>query len=272
MQFKLTILCEDQARMGFLDKKFYGQHGLAFFIEGDRNILFDTGPSEVLLTNAGIAEIDLAGTDLIVLSHGHWDHTDGLPHLAENSIRPQVLCHPEVFRDRRNKSGAFNGMALSKQKTADTFNLRESTGPVQISDTTWFLGEIPRKNNFEATQTQFHYEKDGQSFPDFLPDDTALAMRTDKGLVVVSGCSHAGICNICEYAKKVSGENHLHMVIGGFHLLDDAPALDRTIAYFQAEKPDRLYPMHCTAMPALAEFHAAFGIDKLCTGDVIKMH
>ena len=268
---RMTLLCEDQARMGFRDKTFSGQHGLAVFIEAETTILLDAGPSAVVLENARLAGIDLMRTEWIVLSHGHWDHADGLLALAESGIRPKLICHPGVFVDRRKPTGDFNGVAFDRGWAADMFSLTEHTTPHQIADNIWFLGEIPRQNDFEAQQTAFSFMQDEKLQPDFLPDDTALAIGTDRGLVVVSGCSHAGICNICEYAKQVTGEHRLHTVLGGFHLLDDSVVLDKTIAYFKDQQQVRLYPMHCTALPALARFYQAFKIEKLCTGDTLTI-
>jgi 7,8-dihydropterin-6-yl-methyl-4-(beta-D-ribofuranosyl)aminobenzene 5'-phosphate synthase len=254
-----------------MNQKYSGQHGLSVFIETDDNILFDTGPSGVILDNARLAGIDLKGTDWIVLSHGHWDHGDGLIALAEAGIRTRLLVHPGVFSDRRRASGTFNGLAMSRTQAAQTFDLIETTAAFQINEDVWFLGEIPRINEFEARQTTFYYVKDGKKLPDHLPDDTALAIRTKKGLVIVTGCSHAGICNICEWAKQVASEDRLFMVLGGFHLSGESEILEKTIAYFQRQKVAHLYPMHCTALPALARFYAAFKIEKRCTGDVIEI-
>ncbi len=268
---RMSILCEDQARMGFRDKKFLGQHGLSIFLEADCRILFDTGPSDVLMANARLFGLDLGRAEWIVVSHGHWDHADGLAALAEAGLRSRLLVHPGVFADRRRQSGEYNGMAMTRAQAAAHFDLRESAAPVRISESVWFLGEVPRENDFEAQTTTFFCIENGQRRPDHLPDDTALAIQTPKGLVVVTGCSHAGVCNICEHARRVTGEDRLHMVVGGFHLLDDSEVVGKSLAYFRARRVDRLYPMHCTALPALARFHAAFGSEKLCAGDVLDI-
>ena len=266
---RLTILCEDQARMGFRDRIFCGQHGLAVLVEADTVILLDAGPSDAMLKNAHLAGIDLNRVEWIVLSHGHWDHGDGLLPLSDAGIRAKLICHPGVFVDRRKATGEFNGLAISREQADAKFDLMESVAPFEIAKSIWFLGEISRQNAFEAKQTSFSHMQEGEKQPDFLPDDTALAIQSDKGLVVVSGCSHAGICNICEYAKEVTGENRLHTVLGGFHLLDDSEVLEQTVEYFKAQRPDYLYPMHCTALPALARFYQEFKINKLCTGDTV---
>lgn len=271
MTIRMTVLCEDQARMGFLDRKYSGQHGLSIFIEAEPPVLLDAGPSSVVLDNARLAGVDLNRVQWIALSHGHWDHGDGLLALAEAGIRPKLICHPRVFVDRRRPTGEYNGMALGRDRAADLFDLVETRTPRKIGESLWFLGEVPRANGFESREAFSFLMLEGEKHPDFLIDDTALALTTEKGLVVVTGCSHAGICNICEYAKEVTGEDRLYMVLGGFHLLRDSDVLEKTVAYFEKERPEHLFPMHCTALPALARFYQAFGIEKLCCGDSISV-
>ena len=104
-----------------------------------------------------------------------------------------------------------------------------------------------------------------------MQDDSAIAIKTSKGVVVISGCSHSGICNICEYAKKVTGQE-LYGVLGGFHLFQNEPeVVEKTIEYFQKENPKYLYPMHCVDFPTLAKLHNFFECQKYSTGDVIEI-
>lgn len=267
-QLTISILCEDQARMGFRDQIFLAQHGLSIFIEEDRQILFDTGASDIFLQNASLFGIDVESADWIVLSHGHWDHADGLMALESGkSPKARLLVHPGVFVDRRKATGEFNGMALGREETAEKFDLVQSEKPYQLTDHTWFLGEIPRDNDFESQTTAFYFMDQGKKHPDFLLDDTALTIRTPQGLVIVTGCSHAGICNIVEHAKATTRENRVHAVIGGFHLLGNPEQTEKTIAYFEKNRVEYLFPMHCTDLASLAAFHRVFGSKKLCTGD-----
>lgn len=268
---RVSVLVEDQATMGFRDRKFSGQHGLALFIEGERKILFDTGPSGVLLDNAGLMGIDLNTAEWIVLSHGHWDHADGLIALRDQGIRTRLLLHPDAFADRRKSTGEFNGMALEEAAAKEHFDLVLSREPYQLSQHIYFLGEIPRNNDFEAKNFSFTEYKDAKMQTDELRDDTALAIKGPGGVSVITGCSHSGICNICEHAKAVTGETSLDLVMGGFHLLRSGDLLNRTIDYFKAQGPVRLYPNHCTCLEALTAFHHTFGIEKLSAGDCIEI-
>ncbi len=269
-EIKVSILCEDQAKMGFRDKIFLAQHGLSIFVEADRRILFDTGATDVFIHNAGLLGIDVCTADWIVLSHGHWDHADGLRAFPEESVaKVKLIVHPNAFVDRRNASGRYNGMFYSQEIMAQKFDLVLSKNPYQLTDRIYFLGEIPRINDFEAQKTEFFYLNEGDKFPDFILDDTALAIETQKGLVIITGCSHAGICNIVEYARQATHQSKVFAVMGGFHLLGDRVQLLKTIEYFKQNPVDHLYPMHCTDLASLSEFHRAFGIQKLCAGDTI---
>lgn len=269
-QIKMSILCEDQATMGFRDKLFLAQHGLSIFIDAGQKILFDAGPSNVFTHNAELLGIDLNGTDWIVLSHGHWDHTDGLTVFDKNKMkRMNLLVHPGAFVDRRKVTGQYNGMAWGRQDFEKRFHLFLSKEPFQLTETIYFLGEIPRKNDFEATKTSFYHITDTSKHPDFIQDDSALAIKTQMGLLIITGCSHAGICNIVEHARVVTGQRKIHAVIGGFHLLKDEIQLKRTVEYFEKNSIDCLYPMHCTDLPSLCKFHKVFGARKLCVGDSV---
>jgi 7,8-dihydropterin-6-yl-methyl-4-(beta-D-ribofuranosyl)aminobenzene 5'-phosphate synthase len=268
---KISILMENQARMGSLDKIFLGQHGLSVFVEASRKILFDAGSTGMFIHNAEQLGIDLEETDFIIVSHGHWDHSDGLKSFQPPGPKKVLLAHPQIFSDRRRPTGEYNGVGFTRQQAAERFDLVLSKEPYVLDDSLCFLGEIPRVNDFEARQTTFFSLEGQEKKPDFIMDDSGLAIRTAKGLVIVSGCSHAGICNIVEYAKKVCNEDRVEAVLGGFHLLDNSKQLEKTIAYFLENPVGQLYPMHCTSLPALSRFYQEFGIRKLCAGDVIEI-
>ena len=104
---------------------------------------------------------------------------------------------------------------------------------------------------------------DGEYIDDYLYDDSALVYKGKDGLFIISGCSHSGICNIIEYAKKVCNDNRVVAVIGGFHLSDDNHRLRETIKYFEENNIKEIYPCHCTSLLAKAKF-----INKL--GDYVK--
>ena len=166
--------------------------------------------------------------------------------------RKKVICHPEVLEKLPQEE-----LLLLQHD----FELLTSQNPIEFAPNIFFLGEIPRKTTFEK----------GGFDDDRLRDDSAIALKTEKGVVVISGCSHAGISNTCEYAKQVTALP-LYAVIGGFHLFEnDHKTVEETLDYFQREKPPYLFPMHCVDFPTLAKFHHRFAIKKYSAGDVISL-
>ena len=258
---KLTILTENTA-----SKDFQAEHGISYLIEIDgEKILFDTGHSDVFLENAKKMRIDIhSEVEKVVLSHGHWDHGDGLDFIKNKTL----ITHPKSFIKRYRKSDFTSvGLSLSKEEIEQKFSLIETTQPYKVTEHLFFLGEIPRENDFEAQTTSFVDEKGN---PDFIPDDSALAAVVDNQLIVVTGCSHSGICNITEYAQKVTGISSVKAVLGGFHLKQQNRQTLQTIEYFKRENVEKLLPSHCTELPALSAFYQAFPFQQLKTGNILE--
>jgi len=256
---KLSVLTENSAGDGFLS-----EHGLSYFIERENEkILFDAGAADVFLKNAVKLGLEPC-TDFqkIVLSHGHWDHGGGLRFIFTKTL----ITHPSSFIPRfRKKDRSPVGLPFSRAETKDRFDLVETAGPYRLGANAFFLGGIPRLNSFEAKTTSFEDEK---GLEDFTPDDSGLAFVEKGELVVVSGCAHSGICNMVEYARKVTGIRAVKAVIGGFHLKDDGPLTAAVIDYFRPFENLSLYPSHCTGPAALAAFGRVFLISPVKTGMV----
>lgn len=248
---KITILCENQS--GYENAKIcLSEWGFSAFIEiNNLNILFDTGHTDVFKINAKRLGVNLENTNFIVLSHHHWDHSGGMQH-HDFKIRKKIIIHPEVTMK----------LSLSEsKKIKKDFEIITSTKPLEFSRGVYYLGEIPRKNDFEK----------GMIENDKMMDDSAIAIKTKNGVVVITGCSHSGICNICEYAKEITGQK-LHAVVGGFHLFENnQEVVNKTIEYFKKENPQTLCPMHCVDFPTLSKFHDIFNIKKISTGDKIEI-
>lgn len=254
---KLTILTENMAGGEFL-----AEHGLSYLIEHDgKSILFDTGHSDVFLKNSSLKEYNIEKSiDAIVLSHGHWDHGNGLEHISNKTL----ITHPNSFIKRFRKGGDQNiGLSLSKSEIEKKFNLIESASPYYITKNIIFLGEIPRVNNFESQKTTF---VDEQNNDDFVIDDSALAIIQDNELIIVTGCSHAGICNIVDYAIKISKIDKVKVIIGGFHLKKDDSQTQKTIDYLKHLNLGQVFPSHCTQLPAMAAVYNEFKNQQVRTG------
>ena len=255
---RLTVLVDNNT---LIDKYCLAEPGLSFFLEEDgRRFLFDSGYSDVFMQNAAKLGVDLMDLDGVILSHGHNDHVWGLVPLVKAYTegrsfgrdvgQPELYACPEAFLPKR--MGELNiGYLLGKATLQDVFRVTEVREPLALSDRLVLLGPIPRVMDFEGKRPLGEAFLDGQWTGDYLMDDTALAYVSDQGLVVVTGCSHSGICNIVDYARKVCHVDRVHAIIGGFHLQHSDPALlEKTMQYLASVGVDVVYPCHCTDLQA----------------------
>jgi 7,8-dihydropterin-6-yl-methyl-4-(beta-D-ribofuranosyl)aminobenzene 5'-phosphate synthase len=167
----------------------------------------------------------------------------------------------------RKKDNSIVGLKLSKSDIEQKFKLILKDEPYYISDKINFLGQIPRLNDFEAKTTPFSDELDQ---PDFVIDDSAVAVIQNKELIVISGCSHSGICNIIEYARKLTGIKFVRTVIGSFHLKHNNLQARCNINFLKKNGFKKIYPSHCTELPALVAFHEDFNTEQLKTGMILN--
>jgi len=266
-RLSLTVLVDNTAPT---DSDLRGEEGLSFLLEtGGKKILFDTGLSGLFLMNAEKMGIGLRDLDFLVLSHGHRDHTGGLATLARHLAGtapdgkppgvPRLIAHPRCFW-QKEKNGKENGSEMGEAEVRRHFPVDLYAEPLWITDDLVFLGEIPRRFAFEKGEPAKRIVRrpDGTIEPDDLLDDTALAFRSAEGIVIITGCSHAGICNITEYARGVCGERKVAGIIGGLHLLSpDTKQLAKTGKYLNRLHINALRTCHCTSLPArraLAEY------------------
>lgn len=258
---KLTVLVDNNT---LIDRYFIGEPGLSYLIEDEgTNILFDVGYSDAFLKNAGAMGLSLLDIDSVVLSHSHLDHTWGLVPLikyyTEAAIekrpfkRPAIVTHPMAFHSRRCDDIMEFGSMISKESLSRHFEMKLSKEPVHLTDKLVFLGEIERNNDFEARTSigKVVMGPDGNEEDDFMDEDSAMVYKSSRGLVVITGCSHSGICNIVEQAKKVCREERIADIIGGFHL-QEAPqdVLAGTLEYMKKINPEKIHACHCTDLPA----------------------
>jgi 7,8-dihydropterin-6-yl-methyl-4-(beta-D-ribofuranosyl)aminobenzene 5'-phosphate synthase len=255
---KLTVLVDNNT---IIDRYYLGEPALSYFIEIDgKKILFDTGYSDVFIRNAYKMNIDLTNLDYLVLSHAHLDHTWGLEPLVkmytEEQLegrmpnRAKLIGHPMIFASKTFTGSEEFGINVDKAKLARYFDFHLSQNPLWLTDKVVFLGEIPRENNFEKNSIGEVLTEDGY-VEDYNIDDSAICVKLEEGIVIVTGCSHSGICNIIEYAKKVCNNDNILDVVGGFHLQDaEEVMLNRTINYFASQEINEVHPCHCTDLKA----------------------
>lgn len=260
-QLSLTVLVDNTT---LTDHYFIGEPGLSFIIETKgKKILFDAGYSDAFLDNAGKIGISLRDLDYIVSSHGHRDHTGGLVPLASylteartNNITfkvPELIAHSRCFYPRPKSPLPNTGSVLSEAEVRKHFKVNLSDKPLWITEALVFLGEIPRKISFERTDPGMRkiVLPDGGTEPDLQLDDSALAYRSEEGLVIITGCSHTGICNITEYAREICGERRVVDIIGGLHLLTPGPeGIQETGIYLHDLNLKALHACHCTSFLA----------------------
>ena len=233
----------------------WGEHGQAILIEkDDRVILFDTGQTaEVLRYNMGNLGISPDEIDTVVLSHGHYDHTGGLPWLLNANHYLEIYGHPDVFADKySNREGEYRYIGMSaKDKIKERFH--EVTGPQEIAEGITVLGEIPVKNREEwENGHRGMLRKDGDSFvPDPLKDDTAVAVEIENGIMLITGCSHSGITNIIEHAENTTGKEVM-LVIGGMHLNNAPLSVIEGTADYMKNRRFMVMPGHCTGFNAMS--------------------
>jgi 7,8-dihydropterin-6-yl-methyl-4-(beta-D-ribofuranosyl)aminobenzene 5'-phosphate synthase len=253
---QLTVLVDNNT---LIDRYFLGEPAVSYFIDdADTRILFDVGYSDAFLINAQKMAIDLRTLDFVVLSHGHLDHTWGLDSLSRlyieskierlESKKPTLVTHPSTFQTKLLNGFGQVGSLVTEARAASYFTLQLSREPVWLTDRLVYLGEIPRRNEFEAQipiGTVVSEENEGEA--DYSLDESALTYHSSQGLVIITACAHAGICNTIEYAREVCGEDRVADVIGGFHLLNPpARQLKGTLDYFASLQPAAVHACHCT--------------------------
>jgi len=258
MQCRITTIGENTAGSPYL----IGEWGFSAFIEADEiNILFDTGVGHGVIHNAERLGVDLTTTDKMVLSHSHFDHTEGLPAALRriNKKEIEVFAAPDLWEgqkfsnDGRVVPWLYIGIPYTRpflENWGARFTL--TSGPVKISDRVMTSGEIPIVTDFEKVGEDYLLTQvDGKIIKDNFSDDRFLLIKTDKGLVVVLGCAHRCLINSLLHAKNVGGDDRIHTVIGGCHLVDASEErIMKTVAALKELDVQRVGVSHCTGLRA----------------------
>lgn len=256
MSIRITILCDNS--VGPISGTL-GEHGFAALVEreGGEPILFDTGQGFTLLHNAARMKKDLSTVKKVVISHGHYDHVGGLMPLLKDSGGREVFAHGGIFepRHRVKDTGECYSIGIPFEKSAyeeasATFNL--SAAFREISPGIMLTGAVPRVTGFEKGDQGLYCDCSGQE-PDSTPDDQSLFIETEKGLVILLGCCHAGLVNTLEHIANQSGRRDVYAVIGGTHLgFCGQEQLEKSIDVIKKAGIRKLAVSHCTGFAASA--------------------
>ena len=242
-----------------------GEHGLAMWIEiGDRRVLFDTGQGLTLLHNARELGVRLQRADAIVLSHGHYDHTGGLATALDRAKGARVYAHPEAFRPRfaRDPNGGARSVGIREADKDAAHNspveIAETTQPTEIVKGLFATGPVPRRADYEEISGPFFLDNACRQ-PDPLTDDQALFFDTEKGIVVLLGCAHAGVINTLAHVQRLTNGRPVQAVIGGMHLRNASQErIERTLSAMEQMNIHCLRPAHCTGTRAVTEMWRRF--------------
>jgi len=268
---KITVLAEDSV---LYESPYLGQHGVSFLLEGVsgeniKRILVDVGQnSEALLYNMRTMGISPSVIDAIVLTHCHYDHTQGVARLLWEIDKKdiQVIAHPSIFRlhfvtePYPRHVGIMQGDSkIEMEKAGASLSLTREPFIIMPGITT--TGEVKRKTEFEGGSIGLKTIENGMVADDLIFDDISVVANVrDKGLVIITGCSHAGIINIANQAVEVTGCNKIESIIGGLHLVEASDTvIKRTIEELSKLNVSWISAGHCTGFKAQVELYLAFG-------------
>ena len=267
------------------------EHGLCLLVKVQQGaekhtIMLDTGYNSMsVLHNMDILAVDPNELEAIVLSHAHMDHTGALHAILGKISKPiPLVVHPDAFlypRFLEEKDGSkkrFPRTLVRNDFEQRNVKINESKAPMPILDGAILVtGEVERTTAFEKGMPGALVERDGSLEPDPIKDDQSLVINLkEKGLVIITGCSHAGIVNTILYAKKLTGIEKVYAVLGGFHLSGAffEKILEKTIDELKALSPAVVVPMHCTGRKAMEllsrEFPASFVLNSV--GSIITLN
>jgi len=267
---KITVLTEDSV---LYESHYLGQHGVSFLLEGVKGsdvmrIMVDVGQnSQALLNNMKLMNISPSIIDAVVLTHCHYDHTQGVARMLREISRKdiQVVAHRDIFRlnfvtePYLRHVGIMPGDSREEIEKAGG-SLLLTKDPVKLMSGITTTGEVKRQTDFEEVGIALRTIDGGEVVDDRMLDDISVVANVNgKGLVIVTGCSHAGIVNIARHAMELTDCEKIEGIIGGLHLID-APddRIKRTGEELSKLNPKWICAGHCTGFKAQVELYLAF--------------
>ncbi|MBU3932189.1 MAG: MBL fold metallo-hydrolase [Proteobacteria bacterium] len=259
---------------GQVRKSVLAEHGFSAVIrttagERTRTMLFDFGFSEIgAAYNAKALDVPMGEIEAIALSHGHSDHMGGFRELVKLIGKPgiELVVHPGAFKAPRylkideEFKAYYPRFTREMTKAAGTRVVEAKEPWPLLGGDVLFLGEIPRRTEFEKGMPNAYFEEGVVEKKDDIEDDTSLCMNLKgKGLIVLSGCAHSGIVNTVRYAREATGVEAVHVIMGGFHLNGPVfePIVGRTIEELRKINPRYIVPTHCTGRKSIQQIEAS---------------
>jgi 7,8-dihydropterin-6-yl-methyl-4-(beta-D-ribofuranosyl)aminobenzene 5'-phosphate synthase len=250
-----------------------GEWGYSALVEVDgHKILYDTGLSaDLVLRNAKALKIDLSDVEDVVLSHNHYDHVGGLMSLRRelSKINPRAMSRVHVgagiFEPRWGEAGEdHNGLRLIRAEylaTGGAFVVHDK--PTELFPGVWLTGPVPRPNDEKNWTPGLSLDTPQGRREDNVPEDSALIFNTGQGMIILTGCAHAGIVNITEYARRIIGNKPIVAMIGGLHLFSASEqALAWTGAKLKSYGVLSLLAGHCTGIEATFRLRESIGLTR----------
>lgn len=255
----VTVLVDDHGT----DPAMGTEHGWSVWIETSGfHVLFDTGQTDLLLANAEALGIDLAETDAIVLSHGHYDHTGGLTAVLKMAPEAKVFLHPEATEEKFNCTDTNVrpiGMPEHVRQALKGRHITWTAAPAMLCPGLSVTGQVPRHCPWETPETDFYLDP-SRDRRDPLVDDQSLWIETEQGVSVVLGCAHAGVTNTLGYIAGLTQTTSFDTVLGGMHLLRaSAEQINRTEHALKEYDLDCVAPGHCTGEPFIQRLKHTLG-------------
>lgn len=243
------------------------EHGLSVYIEADgERILFDAGASSLVIDNARAMGVDLAAVSIAAVSHGHYDHTGGLPAFCEINQNAPIYIHRNAFRDsfgfedgkpERETSGI---RWSSAQRRMMEKRMVFTDGSVKLTEQIGLTGTVPYADGFSPTEKFYYRDADGEWVEDDMSHEQCLVVKQPEGLYIFSGCSHRGVISALHAGQAMFPGERVAALVAGMHLYGASLAeRSRVIEQLAAEKPGVLFPVHCTGIKAICEMKAKLG-------------